>query len=122
VSEGAALAAILDRMRFGLPWRRRKHPDFLSPNPREQFSQLVGAPLPEGMSIDEFSAQLATDAARTSTARVDVLHRRGLWSDELQRRYDAVADLPDDVDPERSRAPFDAPRTEVARVERDNPE
>jgi hypothetical protein len=52
--------------------------------------------------------------------RMDALESRGLWSEELQRRFDAVESLPDNADEQHQRERVDALLFELARVEREN--
>ena len=52
--------------------------------------------------------------------RMDALENRGLWSEELQRRFDAVESLPDNADEQHQRERVDALLFELARVEREN--
>jgi hypothetical protein len=69
-------------------WRRKKHPVEGSARPDEArlVSEVIGYPVAAGSTETEMSAALAKDAL----ARLDELRAEGLWTDELERRWQAV--------------------------------
>jgi hypothetical protein len=78
------------------------------------MSEMLGMTVPPGSTVSGLSAGIAA----TFMQRMDVLRDRGLWSDELQRRLDAVEALPDDASEHETRMAVDALLFEVTRVER----
>lgn len=85
------------------------------------MSELVGMPVPAGSTVAGLTAEIAPGIVGGFTERMDSLKRRGLWSGELQRRFDAVESLPDEAQPEELREVVDALLSEVTRVEHENP-
>jgi hypothetical protein len=80
------------------------------------MSETLGLPVPPGSTVSGLAAGLARDFM----VRMDALESKGLWSEELQRRFDAVESLPDNADEQHQRERVDALLFELARVEREN--
>ncbi|MDQ2911374.1 MAG: hypothetical protein M3R39_10250 [Actinomycetota bacterium] len=81
---------------------------------------LGGIPVPPGSTAQEIADQLADQMAAGVMQRVDETRERGLWTPDLQRLFDAIAELPDDADEGRQKEAVDALVTEIARVEREH--
>jgi hypothetical protein len=70
-------------------WRRKKPdaaPAAAGPDEAHLVSEVLGYPVAAGSTETEMSAALASDAL----FRLESLREDGLWTDELERRWQAV--------------------------------
>jgi len=72
-------------------WRRKKPEAGAPAKPDETrlLSEVLGYEVEPGSPAAEMSAALASDAI----ARLEELREKGLWTDELERRWNAVEAL-----------------------------
>jgi hypothetical protein len=73
-------------------WRRKKpEPEVVAEKPDETrlLSEVLGYEVEPGSPAAEMSAALASDAI----SRLEALREQGLWTDELERRWNAVEEL-----------------------------